>query len=107
MGKVINISSESFNNVINNANVPLLVDFWATWCAPCRMMAPILDSLAESLEGKVIIGKVNVDDCEDLAIKYQINAIPNLLIFKNGELKESIVGFVRESELSSILSKYM
>ena len=107
MGKVINISSESFNNVINNANVPLLVDFWATWCAPCRMMAPILDSLAESLEGKVIIGKVNVDDCEDLAIKYQVNAIPYFVVFKNGEFKESVVGMRRESELLSILSKYM
>ena len=107
MGKVINISSESFNNVINNVSAPVLVDFWATWCAPCRMMAPILDSLAESFEGKVIIGKVNVDDCEDLAIKYQVNAIPNFVVFKNGEFKESVVGMRSESELLSILSKYM
>lgn len=104
---VLILNSIDFEETLKNTDKPVLVDFWAQWCMPCKMQAPILNELADELKGKVVIAKVNVDESEDLAIKYQVNAIPFLAIFKNGDLKESKVGLTDKNELSLILEKYM
>lgn len=83
------------------AEKPVVVDFWATWCGPCRMIAPIVDELAEKYAGKVVIAKCNVDDSTDVPMKYGIRNIPTILFFKNGELVDRIVGAVPKAELDA------
>jgi len=82
---------------------PVVVDFWASWCGPCKMLSPTVDEIGEEYEGKAIVAKCNVDDCEETAIKYGIRNIPTLLFFKNGEFKQRTVGLVSKSEIASIL----
>ncbi len=90
MGKYIELTSSNFEETIKKGVT--LVDFWAPWCGPCRMIAPIIEELANDFEGKANIGKVNTDDEQDLAVKYGIRSIPTLLIFKDGEVVEQMVG---------------
>lgn len=106
MKEVIHLDKENFNKTING-DLPVLVDFWATWCMPCRMQAPVLEELAEEFDGYAIIAKVNVDENEELAIKYKVNAIPYLCIFKNGELVDSKTGLSTKEELSLKLKSYI
>lgn len=89
---VINLNEQSFNELINKSPIPVVVDFWAAWCGPCKMMAPILDELSEQYEGKVVIAKINVDDEPALAMKYQIDSIPNVKLFANGTYKDESIG---------------
>lgn len=88
----ININEASFERAVLQSPVPTLVDFWAPWCGPCKMISPILDEIAREQGDKVRIAKVNVDDNGELAAKYGIRAIPAMLIFSGGELKETLVG---------------
>lgn len=104
---VVILNSNNFDEFISNQAIPVLVDFWANWCMPCKMQAPTLDELANDLEGKAVIAKVNVDECEDLAIKYKVNAIPYLAVFKNGKFVENKVGLSSKEQLKSLLEKYM
>ena len=90
--RVVHLTSEDFDEAANGASVPMLVDFWAPWCGPCRMMAPVLEDLAEEYDGRAIIAKVNTDENQDLAIRFGIRGIPSLLIMKDGEEVERIVG---------------
>ena len=90
MGKYIELTSSNFEETIKSGVT--LVDFWAPWCGPCRMIAPIIEELANDFDGKANIGKVNTDDEQDLAIKFGIRSIPTLLIFKDGEMVEQMVG---------------
>ena len=85
----------------------VLVDFWATWCPPCQMQSPVLEELSDELEGKVLIGKVDVDEEKALASKYQIQSIPTLLIFKDGELVNTLIGFNPKPNLENVLTKYL
>ena len=85
----------------------VLIDFWATWCPPCQMQSPVLEELSDELEGKVIIGKVDVDEEKALAAKYQIQSIPTLLIFKDGELVNTLIGFNPKPNLENVLTKYL
>ncbi|MGI6373877.1 MAG: thioredoxin [Patescibacteria group bacterium] len=94
MSKVKDINKSEFSAEVLNSDLPVLVDFWAPWCMPCRMMAPILDDLAEDLEGKIKVMKVNTEEGENqaLAIEYQIQSIPNLKLFKDGKVIGEFIG---------------
>ena len=90
MGKYVELNSSNFDSTI--ANGVTLVDFWAPWCGPCRMIAPIIEELAEDFEGKATIAKVNTDEEQDIAIKYGIRSIPTLLFFKDGQVVDQMIG---------------
>lgn len=96
-------TDENFNTEALSSNLPVLVDFYADWCGPCKMLAPIVEALAAEYEGKVKIGKLNVDKAPDTAQKYGIMSIPTLLFIKNGEVVNKIVGLVSRSELEEAL----
>lgn len=98
--KVMTLSSENWNTV-QNAGRPVLVDFWAPWCGPCRMVAPIVEELAGEYEGTLTFGKLNVDENQQLAAQYGVMSIPTLLIFKNGQPVERLVGFAPKKELKA------
>ena len=90
--KIAQLNIKNWKNVILNSNIPVLVDFWAEWCGPCRMISPILEQLANSLEGKVKVSKLNVDQNPEIAAEYNIQSIPSLVLFKNGKEINRIVG---------------
>ena len=82
MSNIKNLNVENFENEVTDSEVPVLVDFWAEWCAPCKALSPILDEISEELKGKIAVTKVNLDENQDLAMKYSIRSIPTLLLFK-------------------------
>ena len=104
---VKNISEFDFQEVVLKSKKPVLVDFYAVWCSPCRMQAPILDELANDLNDKITVCKVNVDEAEKLAITYGINSIPALLIVKDGKVVEKSVGLTSKPELASMLIRHI
>ena len=87
----VQITSENFAS-LKNGKLPLVVDFWATWCGPCRMVGPVISELAEQYDGKIVVGKCDVEECEDLAVDFGIRNIPTVLFFKNGEQVDKMVG---------------
>ena len=103
----LEITDENFQEVVLNSDRPVLVDFWATWCGPCRTVGPIVDELATELEGRAVVGKVNVDSNSDTPLTYEIRSIPTLLIFKNGEIVDKLVGAVPKSQLLEKLEAQM
>jgi len=103
----LEITDANFQEVVLNSDKPVLVDFWATWCGPCRTVGPIVDELATDLEGKAIVGKVNVDNNSETPQTYGIRSIPALLIFKNGEVVDKLVGAVPKSQLLEKLEAHM
>lgn len=103
MSKIKEISAHDFQKEVLESKIPVLVDFWAPWCAPCLMQAPILEKLATEFEGKLKIVKINTDENPDLAVQYQIMSIPNLLFFKSGKLEAQIIGYHSEKELKTKL----
>ncbi len=104
---VKNVSEFEFQELVLKNKKPVLVDFYAVWCSPCRMQAPILDELASELSDKIAVCKVNVDEAEKLAITYGINSIPALLVFKDGKVVEKSVGLTSKSELASMLIRHI
>ena len=107
MSDPIELTDANFEEEILKAETPALVDFWAVWCAPCRMIAPVVEELATKYEGKVKIGKVNVDSEQQTAIKYGIRSIPTLLLFKDGEVADQVVGVVPKGALVKKLDKIL
>jgi thioredoxin 1 len=103
---VVKLSSSSFDSFLKETNLPVLVDFWADWCMPCRMMAPVMEELSQEFAGKAKFGKLNVDENPDVASRYGIMSIPHFLIFKNGTLAEKIVGAVGRDPLANAIKKH-
>lgn len=102
----INIkTNEGFEKEVLNSDKPVIVDFFATWCGPCQMLSPIISEIATEYENKIKVCKVNVDENQDLAMKYQIASIPTLMIFKNGNLIKTCVGFTSKNELKTIIEE--
>jgi thioredoxin 1 len=91
-GMSLKLTAANFQSEVINSALPVLVDFWAEWCGPCKMIGPVLDQVATELEGQAVVGKLNVDESNELAAKYNVRSIPFLLFFKNGEVKDQIVG---------------
>lgn len=96
---VLKINSENFEEEVLKANMPVIVDFYADWCGPCRMMSPVIDEIAEEKADCIKVGKVNVDESQDLAMKYQVMSIPTIVIIKNGKVEKSFVGVKSKSEI--------
>ena len=102
---VVVLNSGNFPAEVLKSTTPVLVDFWAEWCGPCKMIAPVLDELASEYDGRVKIGKVNIDDDQALASQFGVRAIPTLLIFKDGQVSEQIVGMRSKRDLKASLDK--
>ena len=103
----LEITDVNFQEVVLDSDKPVLVDFWAEWCGPCRTISPIVDELHNELEGKAVIGKVNVDENSDTPVKFGVRNIPTLLVFKNGEVVDKIVGAVPKSQILEKIEAHM
>lgn len=103
MSKPIEFTDNNFSDEVEKSDNPVLVDFWAEWCGPCRMVGPVVEELAGEYKGKAKIGKVNVDNNPEVSVKYGIRSIPALLIFKNGEVVDQIIGAVPKNQIKSKL----
>ena len=99
MSKPVEVTDSTFDEMVISADTPVLVDFWAEWCGPCKMIAPVLEELATELDGKLTIGKLDVDENQSTAMAYGVFSIPTLLLFKDGEPVERIVGFQPKPQL--------
>jgi thioredoxin 1 len=106
-GKVAEVGDQNFEAEVLNSSVPVLVDFWAAWCAPCRMLAPVVEVIAEKYEGQAKIVKLNVDENTLTSGKYSIKGIPTLLLFKDGVVKEQIVGNTTKGAISKMIDNHL
>ena len=101
------LTDGNFDQSVIKSAVPVLVDFWAEWCGPCRMLAPTVEALASDYDGKVVVGKLNVDDNPNTAAQFGIRSIPTLLLFKDGQVVESVVGLADKTRLQAVLDKHL
>ena len=105
--KVLTFTDEKWKEEVLSSPQPVLVDFWAEWCAPCKMMAPSIEALAEEFEGRARVGKLNVDENAATSEKYDIRGIPTVMIFKGGEVKEQVVGVTSKENLARLVERHM
>lgn len=103
--KVLTINDKSFEFEVIKSTIPVLVDFWATWCAPCKAVAPIVDEMAETFSGKLKVAKINVDENPSTPGKYGVRGIPTLILFKNGEVVDRVVGAVPKNQIKGLIEK--
>jgi thioredoxin 1 len=104
---IITLSDALFDETVNGSEVPVLVDFWAEWCGPCKMIGPVLEEIAREHDGKITIGKLNVDDNPDTARRYEVMSIPTLMLFHNGSLEKRLVGARSKSQLLAELAQFI
>ena len=104
---IVTLSTANFDQEVSQSATPVLVDFWATWCGPCKMLGPMLDELAGEKVGKMKVAKVNVDDNQELATRFGIRAVPTLLLFQGGQVKETMVGMTGKKDLEKKLATYL
>ena len=106
-GNIIELTEGTFDSTVLKSDLPVLVDFWAVWCGPCRQVAPIVEALATKWGGKAVVGKLNVDDHGSIAERYQIMSIPTLVLFKGGQIVERVVGMARQADLEKKFEQHM
>jgi len=106
-GNVLEFSDASFQQDVLNSDQPVLVDFWAPWCGPCKMLTPTIEALADKYMGKIKFGKLNTDDNRQAAINYQINSIPTLIVFKEGKPVDRILGLQPQDRIAQLLDKHV
>lgn len=102
---VVEFTTDNFKNEVIDSDKPVLVDFWAEWCMPCRMLSPTIDKMAGEFAGKVKVGKLDTDKSQQVAVDYRITAIPTLILFKKGEVKKKFVGMTNEGDLRNALNE--
>ena len=105
--KITHVSKDSFDEDVINSERPVLVDYWAEWCGPCKMIAPILDEIAEEYDGRVKVCKVDVDENQETAARFAVRGIPTLMLFKNGEVEATKVGALNKSQLAAFLDGHL
>lgn len=103
--KILTVSNDNFDQQIKQSDLPVMVDFWAEWCGPCRMVAPALEQLAEEMDGQVRIAKLNVDDNQEIAIQYGVQSIPTFILFKGGEVADRMMGAVPKAAFENFLQR--
>ena len=103
----LTIRSDNFDELVMKSDKPVVLDFWAVWCGPCRMVAPTIDKLSEDYQGRAVIGKVNVDEESDLAEQFKVMSIPTLYVLKNGQVIERLVGARPYAELAALIDKHL
>ena len=101
--KIVHVSDATFDQEVLNSDLPVLVDFWAEWCGPCKMIAPVLDEIADEYDGKIRVAKLNIDDNPNTPPRYGIRGIPTLMLFKDGDVEATKVGLVSKSQLTAFL----
>jgi thioredoxin 1 len=106
VANIVTLTDENFEEEVLRSAQPVLVDFWAEWCGPCKMLGPIIDELASEYDGRIKVGKVNIDEHQGVPSNYGIRAIPTLLVFKNGEVADQIVGLRTKRDLKASLDKF-